>query len=182
MYRNFSVVLSHVWSCLEGWVEARRQMKMLEMMSSTGAEAPESSPRQLLQVLLADRTPHSFYVLVCYLLSIFLCEFSFCFPKELHRAFSSPMFLGARNTELSKICIKPHPVCDTFLKLLDKRALTFFCQRAVVGYLHLPALTEMWPSTLQRGQLFIHPCSTAKPRRQLEPDPKIRICSCCWFP
>lgn len=73
-------------------MEARRQMKMLEIMSSTGAEAPESSPRQLLQVLVADRTPHGFYVLVCYLLSIFLCEFSFCFPRNCTELSLPPCF------------------------------------------------------------------------------------------
>lgn len=55
---------------------------MLEIMSSTGAEAPESSPRQLLQVLLADRTPHGLYELLCYLLGIFLVNSAFAFPRN----------------------------------------------------------------------------------------------------
>lgn len=120
---------------------------------------------------------------VYYLLGIFLCEFSFCFSKELHSAFSSPLFLGAHNTELSKICIKHYLGCDTFLKLLERAALTCFCQRAgLAGTSIFHHSQRCGHPPCREGSSLPTPCSTAKPRGQLEPHPKTRICSCCWFP
>ena len=71
------------------------------------------------------RTPSCISLLF---VSVFFCEFSFRFPKELHHTFSSLPLLGADNTELSKICVK---LCYTLWKQTERTTLT--CPKSWAG-------------------------------------------------
>lgn len=132
MYKDFSVILSHVPSPLQGWMGARRVEEDAVDYDLHWCRGP-----------WADRTPHGLPVLICYLLGIFLCEFSFCFPKEWHSAFSSSPFLGAHNTELSKILYATLPYVWYFLKAAGKSSPDLFLSKSWDG-------ASLSSTTLQR--------------------------------
>lgn len=134
LYTKFSVWFGPMCHRLlrAEWEPGERRRE-LGFNGSTGSEAEESSPgagrcegcpadpahlhgprlplQEWREVDQAKyRNPYDLHVSVYYLLGFFLCELSFCFPKELHGTFSSLPLLGADNTKLSKICAKQCPV------------------------------------------------------------------------
>lgn len=144
----------HLW---RGEREPGEQRKMLEIMSSSGSEAPESSPRQLLQVLLlADRTLHGLYVCLL-LVRHFSLWIQLLLFQGTAQCFLFPPVSGSTQHRIIQDLYKTLPWVWYFPKAAGKSSPDLFLSESWAGRdLHLPPLTEMWPSTLQRGQLFTH--------------------------